>query len=106
MLVAELFGRTLTGADAHADTSRGGPAIRHQGVTMIVTRADLFQHQDAFLDGVDRVLDAVRAVPPAPGFDEVLVPGERAARAAERQRDGIDVPAALWSALTSNKFTK
>lgn len=106
MLAVELLGRTLTGADAYAGTGRGGPAMRHQGVTIIAVRADVFQAPDTFLDGIGRVLDAVHAVPPAPGFQEVLVPGERAARDEQQQRrDGITVPDDLWIALQSDKFT-
>ena len=41
-----------------------------------------------------------RQVPPAPGYDEVLVPGEPEARAqAERERDGIPLPPTLWATL-------
>lgn len=105
MLAVELIGRAFVGADAYADTERGGHAMRHQGVTIFAARTDLFQSEDAFLGSVATVVDAVHAVPPAPGFDEVLVPGERAARTAQRvQHDGIVVPDDLWAALTSDKF--
>ena len=40
-------------------------------------------------------------MPPAPGHDEVLVPGEPEARAkAERERDGIPLPPTLWTTLS------
>jgi LDH2 family malate/lactate/ureidoglycolate dehydrogenase len=40
-----------------------------------------------------RLLGDLKAVPPAPGFDEVLVPGEpEARRQVERERDGIPLP--------------
>jgi LDH2 family malate/lactate/ureidoglycolate dehydrogenase len=35
-----------------------------------------------------RLAELIRATPPAPGFEEVLVPGEPEARAAERARAG------------------
>jgi uncharacterized oxidoreductase len=39
-------------------------------------------------------------MPAAPGYDEVLVPGEPEARAkAERERDGIPLPPTLWTTL-------
>ena len=42
----------------------------------------------------------LKAIPPAPGDDEVLVPGEPEARAkAERERDGIPLPPTLWTTL-------
>jgi LDH2 family malate/lactate/ureidoglycolate dehydrogenase len=43
-----------------------------------------------------RLLGDLKAIPPAPGFDEVLVPGEPEARArVERERDGIPLPPTL-----------
>ncbi len=48
-----------------------------------------------------RLLADLKAIPPAPGYDEVLVPGEPEARAkAERERDGIPLPPTLWTTLT------
>ena len=47
-----------------------------------------------------RLLADLKAIPPAPGVDEVLVPGEPEARAkAERERDGIPLPPTLWTTL-------
>ena len=48
-----------------------------------------------------RLLADLKAIPPAPGVDEVLVPGEPVARAkAERERDGIPLPPPLWTTLS------
>jgi ureidoglycolate dehydrogenase (NAD+) len=47
-----------------------------------------------------RLLGDLKAIPPAPGHDEVLVPGEPEARArAQRERDGIPLPPTLWVAM-------
>jgi len=61
----------------------------------------------AFGDAVEyrrltsETLAAVRSVPPAPGKDEVLYPGEPEARSrAERGRDGIPIPESIWQQLT------
>jgi len=46
------------------------------------------------------VLDDLGAVPPAPGVERVLVPGEPERLSRERrERDGIPVPAATWADL-------
>ena len=43
----------------------------------------------------------MRAVPPAEGFSEVLVPGDLENRAREsRGREGIPVPDEVWESLT------
>jgi ureidoglycolate dehydrogenase (NAD+) len=48
-----------------------------------------------------RLLGDLKAVPPAPGFDEVLLPGEPEQRTqAERERDGIPLPPTLFTTLT------
>jgi LDH2 family malate/lactate/ureidoglycolate dehydrogenase len=50
---------------------------------------------------LDRLSRQIRAVPPAPGFDEVLVPGDLESRAREvRSRDGIPIPDVVWDSLT------
>jgi hydroxycarboxylate dehydrogenase B len=100
MLACELMGRVFAAADAHAATERGGPAFRHQGVTMIVLKADLFQPAAAFRAGVDGLTKQIHAVPPAPGFSEVLVPGDLEARAqADRERNGVPIDDDVWQSL-------
>jgi uncharacterized oxidoreductase len=46
------------------------------------------------------LLDELRAIPPAPGFDEVLVAGDPEDRArAQRERTGVPIEPALWARL-------
>jgi LDH2 family malate/lactate/ureidoglycolate dehydrogenase len=48
-----------------------------------------------------RLLGDLKRIPPAPGFEEVLVPGEpEARRQAERERDGIPLPPTLWATFS------
>jgi ureidoglycolate dehydrogenase (NAD+) len=52
---------------------------------------------EAVLGGL---LDELRAIPPAPGFEEVLVPGDPEDRArVERERSGVPIEPALWRTL-------
>jgi LDH2 family malate/lactate/ureidoglycolate dehydrogenase len=49
---------------------------------------------------IDWMIDQVTAVPPAEGFTEVLVPGERAQREQQRRAaEGIPVAPATWEAV-------
>jgi ureidoglycolate dehydrogenase (NAD+) len=49
-----------------------------------------------FAELLDGLLAELKAIPPAPGFDEVLVPGEREDRMArEREALGIPLPTAV-----------
>jgi ureidoglycolate dehydrogenase (NAD+) len=48
------------------------------------------------------LLDELRAIEPAAGFDEVLVAGDPQDRArAERERSGVPIEPALWASLTA-----
>lgn len=100
MLAAELIGRIFAGADAFAQPDRGTTLMRHQGVTMIVFKADLFQPYSDFGGRVDEMGQRTRAIPPASGFKEVLIPGDMEARCrADRQRDGIPIADDVWQTV-------
>jgi hydroxycarboxylate dehydrogenase B len=48
----------------------------------------------------ETVAARLTAIPPAPGFEEVLVPGEPEARTrAARSRDGVPIPDRTWDAI-------
>jgi LDH2 family malate/lactate/ureidoglycolate dehydrogenase len=100
MMAAEFFGRILAGSDDYSETERGGPIMRHQGVSLLAIRGDLFQPFEEYTSRAEQMQERVRAVPPAPGFKSVLVPGdmESTARAA-RRRDGIPILDDVWERL-------
>jgi LDH2 family malate/lactate/ureidoglycolate dehydrogenase len=55
---------------------------------------------DEYEQRADATIDRIKAVPPAAGFTEVLVPGEPEHRTRqERLRDGVPIPAATWAAI-------
>ena len=61
----------------------------------------------AFIDvqnygtSVDRMVELIKALPKAPGTDEILVPGERGDRVLkERSRDGIPLDPGTWQVLS------
>ena len=67
---------------------------------MMVMKADLFQSLTDYSTRIQDLGDQIRSVPPAPGFDEVILPGDLEARAEEtRGRDGIPIADALWERL-------
>ena len=52
-----------------------------------------FGDVDDYRREVDKLVDAVKGLPTADGFDEILVPGEPEDRVyAQRKRDGIPLP--------------
>ncbi|MGQ0551017.1 MAG: Ldh family oxidoreductase [Armatimonadota bacterium] len=49
---------------------------------------------------VGAVLDGIKAIPPAEGFNEILTPGEPEQRARlQRLAEGIDVPETIWQQI-------
>ncbi len=56
--------------------------------------------RDRFAQLLGGLLDDLRAIEPAAGFDEVLAPGDPEQRSRERRsRDGVPVEPALWRTL-------
>jgi hydroxycarboxylate dehydrogenase B len=100
MLAAEFLGMVLTGSSTYADSNRGGPIFRCSGASIIVFKSDLFRPVQDYMQQADSICARMKNVPPAPGFIEVLVPGELEARArAVRLRDGVPIPREMWNRI-------
>lgn len=70
------------------------------GAYMQVIRVSAFTPLETYQRGIRAFLDNIKAIPPAPGFDEVLVPGDFEHRTrVERLREGFDVPASIVEQL-------
>src|SRR5262249_36058398 len=86
-------------------TELGG--IRIRGRPMRVSQMFLgidvarFLPVDEFSARMERLIQVVKATPPAKGYDEVLIAGEPEWRTeAERRANGIPVGQGTWKALT------
>jgi LDH2 family malate/lactate/ureidoglycolate dehydrogenase len=93
-VIAELLSGPLAGADAYPGvTSRSGIFIFAMDVTV-------FRPLTEYAKALDKTLARIKAVPPSPGFEEVLLPGEPEARSrSRRERDGIPIPEDTWKAV-------
>ena len=61
---------------------------------------NVFQPLDVYQGAVNTFLDGIRSIPPAPGFSEVLVPGDPERQAEEKQsREGIELPDTVWKLI-------
>ncbi len=70
------------------------------GAYMQVLHVSAFTPLEPYQRGIRAFLDNIKAIPPAPGFDEVLVPGDFEHRTREKRlREGFDVPASIVAAL-------
>ena len=100
MLATELLGRTFSGADDGAERDYSDPLFRRHGATLIVFRADLFQPLSQYSQRADDLAARALAIPPAPGFKEVLLPGVPEDRTQQvRQRDGIPIADDIWKSI-------
>lgn len=70
------------------------------GAYMQVIRVSAFTPLEPYQRGIRAFLDNIKAIPPAPGFDEVLVPGDFEYRTrVKRLREGFDVPGPIVEQL-------
>lgn len=95
-LLTDYLGGILTGA--------GGPgipgSILGNGVLFILLNISFFRPLDEFFADGEQIAGRIKDTKPAPGFDEVLMPGEPEARsAASRQRDGIPLDDTTWTEI-------
>jgi LDH2 family malate/lactate/ureidoglycolate dehydrogenase len=93
LMVADLLGGALTG---HGCTSLPEHSAGN-GVFLMAMDIAAFCPVEELTDTVDRLSAYIKASRKAPGFDEILIPGEPEFRAkAQRERDGIYLPDATW----------
>lgn len=93
-MVVDMLGAILTGADAQSHRERA------YGTFIWAVDVGAFRPRQDYEAAAATTLRRVKTVPPAPGFDEVLVPGEPEARSRhERSSGGIPIPEDTWAAL-------
>jgi uncharacterized oxidoreductase len=95
-LLVELLGGVLTGA--------GCPALPDgklgNGIVFLVLNIDEFRSFGDFMADAGKLMERTKSVPAAPGFSEVLLPGEPEQRSTRRRREtGIPVDDTTWSQL-------
>jgi len=99
-VVIELLGQALTGADRCAVEKGRGGVYQQAGNLFIVLDPSIFRPVEEYTAAADAILQRVKAVPPAPGFGEVLLPGELERRSkGRRQQEGIGLPDNSWETL-------
>jgi LDH2 family malate/lactate/ureidoglycolate dehydrogenase len=77
-----------------------GSRARGQGALMTAHNIAAFVPVKEFKDEVDRLVSEVKSSPIRPGFDEVLLPGEREHRTMEKRRkEGIPVDEKSWQSI-------
>ena len=100
MMAIDYLSRVFLNTDAFVEENRGWLYDRYAGTFILVFKADLFHSLASFAELGENVAAQARAVDPAPGFDEVLAPGDIETRTRqERGRDGIPIAEDIWQTL-------
>lgn len=96
-LLVEWLGGILTGSSCPA---LPGFTRLGNGVLFLVLSVEAFRPAETVLREGAELYDRIKAAPAAPGFQEVLLPGEPERRTAEQRRaEGISVDDATWNVL-------
>lgn len=94
-MVAEALGGALTGSTRFEKNDNPGNNVFMWGVA-----TDAFQESTEYARLEDRSISKIKSTPPAVGFEEVTVPGERSRRLQiEREKNGIPVPDATIDSI-------
>jgi LDH2 family malate/lactate/ureidoglycolate dehydrogenase len=94
--VVESLAAVLAGI-GYGEDAEGFP---NDGILMVLFNIAMFRPLRGFMDEMAEFARYVKASPPAPGFEEVLYPGEFEARhRAQRSAEGIEVPDRVWNDL-------
>ena len=98
-LMTEIFGGILSGNGLGREWwDKGGHAVN--GVFLQAFAVEEFQSLDRFLEKVDELVSFVKSTKPAPGFKEILLPGEMARRTEAKQlKEGVEIDEATWAQL-------
>jgi ureidoglycolate dehydrogenase (NAD+) len=101
-VMVEVLSGVLTGAGvAHGVAALYGDrgAVQDVGSFHLALDPGPLIGTEAFAERLAGLLAGLSAIPPAPGFDEVLVPGEPEERAARARAAGIPLPPFIWDRL-------
>jgi uncharacterized oxidoreductase len=95
-LMVEILGGALSGLGC----ASGAPTMISNGVFLQVYNIEHFVDMEDYYREVESLVAHVKSSRPAPGFSEILLPGEPEFRSAERRsRDGIEVDDTTWSRI-------
>jgi hydroxycarboxylate dehydrogenase B len=99
-VVSELLGQMLTGSELCQDDPMGGGVYTRSGSIFVAIDPTIFRPFAEFAASADKFVNKLKAVPPAPGFKEVLVPGDPEHRTkAQRSAEGVMLPESSWETL-------
>ncbi len=99
-LISEILGGILSGNGiGRTWWNNGGHGVN--GLFLQAIAVEEFQSLETFYDKVDELIALVKSTPCAPGFSELLLPGESGRRReAANRTNGVEIDDATWTGLT------
>jgi len=102
LLVEVLTGALTEGGVSNSDEYRSRPFYGGNGIFMMAIDVAQVTDLDAFKRRVDGLLRTTKNSPKAPGYDEILIPGDPERRKKEKLlKDGIFVEDKTWNDLVA-----
>lgn len=90
-VIADLLSGPMTGADDYQGSAMD------TGLFLFAVSQTAFRPEPEYADAVERLAARITSVPAAPGFSEVVLPGDPEARTREeRERTGIPISDETW----------
>jgi uncharacterized oxidoreductase len=92
----------LAGALSGGGCSQADPPVSGNALFIAVLNISAFTPLEEYLSETARFIASIKSSPPAAGFTEVMLPGEKAHQTyLQRQRDGLEVDATAWEQITA-----
>ena len=102
LLVEILTGALTEGGVSNSEEYRSRPFYGGNGIFMMAIDVGRLTDLDAFKRRVDGLLRSVRNSPTAPGYDEILIPGDPERRKKEKLlKEGIFIEDKTWNDIGS-----
>jgi uncharacterized oxidoreductase len=102
LLVEILTGILTEAGTSNSDEYRSRPFYGGNGIFMMAIDIGKITDLDIFKGKVDDLLRKVKESPTAPGFEEILIPGDPERRSKEkRSRDGIYIEDRTWGDIVA-----
>jgi hypothetical protein len=93
-VMAELMSGPLVGSEYFPGVTQ------RSGIFMFAMKASLFQPMEKYNQALQKSIKKIKAIPPAKGFDEVLLPGEPESNMHQKRvQQGIPIPQDTWAAV-------
>jgi LDH2 family malate/lactate/ureidoglycolate dehydrogenase len=89
----------LSGAD---EPENYGPTGDNSGSFFLAIDPLAFRPDGGFTRSIERLCQRVTSVPPAPGFAEILLPGDPEHRSRQARARAVELPPATWQAIAAD----